>query len=68
MEDKEKLPIVIKHWIEHNGSHTEEYRQWAEKAGEMSLDSVKAQITEAMEAIEQSNSILKEALKELETS
>ena len=67
MEEKDKLAIVIKHWIEHNESHIEEYRQWAEKAGEMGLDAVKARITEAMKAIEQSNSILEEAQKELET-
>ena len=67
MDDREKLPIIIKHWIEHNESHIEEYRQWAQKAGEMGLDAAKSRITEAMEAIEQSNSILKEAQKELET-
>jgi nickel/cobalt exporter len=66
MDDREKLPIIIKHWIEHNESHIEEYRQWAEKAGELDLAGVKANITEAMEAIIQSNSLFKEALKELE--
>ena len=68
MDDREKMPIIIKHWIEHNESHIEEYRQWAEKAGEMGLDGIKSRITEAMEAMAQSNSILKEAQKELETS
>jgi hypothetical protein len=67
MDDREKLPIIIKHWMEHNESHIEEYRQWAGKAGEMGLDAVKARINEAMEAIIQSNGLFKEALKELET-
>lgn len=67
MDDREKMPIIIKHWIEHNESHIEEYRQWAEKAGEMGLDGIKSRITEAMKAIEQSNTILTEAQKELET-
>jgi len=66
MDEREKLPIIIKHWIEHNESHIEEYRQWAEKAGELNLKGVKARITEAMEAIIRSNSLFKEALKELE--
>ena len=65
MDEREKLPIIIKHWIEHNESHMEEYRQWAEKAGEMGLDAVKARITEAMDEIIRSNSRLGEALKEL---
>jgi hypothetical protein len=66
MDDKEKMPIIIKHWIEHNESHIEEYRQWAQKAGEMGLDGIKARITEAMDEIIRSNSSLGEALKELE--
>jgi nickel/cobalt exporter len=66
MDEKDKLPIIIKHWIEHNESHIEEYRQWAEKAGEMGMDGIKTWITEAIKAMEQSDSILKEALKDLE--
>jgi nickel/cobalt exporter len=66
MDDREKLPIIIKHWIEHNESHIEEYRQWAEKAGEMGLESIKAKIFKAMEAMAQSNARLVEALKELD--
>jgi hypothetical protein len=66
MDDKEKLPIIIKHWIEHNESHIEEYRQWADKAGVMGLDRIKAHITEAMDEIIRSNSSLEEALKELQ--
>lgn len=66
MDEREKLPIIIKHWIEHNESHIEEYSQWAEKAGELNLKGVKARITEAMEAIIRSNNLFKEALKELE--
>jgi hypothetical protein len=67
MDDREKLPIIIKHRIGHNESHLEEHRQWAEKAGEMGLERVKAKILKAMEEMAQSNSLLKEALKELET-
>jgi len=66
MDDRGKLPIIIKHWIEHNESHIEEYSQWAEKAGELNLKGVKDRIMEAMEAIIQSNNLFKEALKELE--
>lgn len=66
MDDREKLPIIIKHWIEHNEDHIEEYRQWAEKAAELGLAGVKARITEAVKEIIQSNNLLKEALKELE--
>lgn len=29
--EKEKLKILLKHWIEHNEEHAEEFREWAEK-------------------------------------
>jgi nickel/cobalt exporter len=67
MDDREKLPIIIEHWIGHNESHMEEYRQWAEKAGVLGLTAVKTRITEAMEAIIQSNGLFRKALEELET-
>jgi hypothetical protein len=35
MEERKKLSIVIEHWIEHNRSHTGEYRKWAQRAGEL---------------------------------
>ena len=66
MDDREKLPIIIEHWIEHNETHLGEYRHWAEKAGEMGLHAVKARIAEAVKEIIQSNNLLKEALKELQ--
>jgi len=66
MDDREKLPIIIRHWIEHNQSHLEEYWRWAQKAGELGWEQVKAKISKAMEEISQSNSHLEEALEELE--
>ncbi len=31
-EDLRKLLVLLDHWIEHDDSHTESYREWAEKA------------------------------------
>ena len=63
MDQKKKLSIVIEHWIEHNESHMGEYKKWAQTAGELGLDSVKAEIEEAMEKLTQSNQDLEKALK-----
>ena len=63
MDQKKKLSVVIEHWIEHNQSHMGEYKRWAQTAGELGLDSVKAEIEEAMEKISQSNEHLEKALK-----
>ncbi len=65
MEEREKLPVVIAHWIEHNESHMGEYRRWAEKAAELGLDQVKAGIDEAVEKLLQCNRRLEQILKTL---
>ena len=63
MDQKKKLSVVIEHWIEHNESHREEYKKWAQTAGDFGLDSVRAEIEEAMEKLTQSNQHLEKALK-----
>ena len=63
MDQKKKLSVVIEHWIEHNESHKGEYQRWAQTAGELGLDSVKAEIEEAVEKLSQSNQHLEKALK-----
>ena len=61
MDEMQKLSIVIEHWIEHNQSHTGEYRRWAERAGELGLEPVKAEIEEAIRMLAQSNRHLEKA-------
>jgi hypothetical protein len=34
MKDLEKLRILLGHWIAHNEEHADEFRRWADKAGE----------------------------------
>jgi len=65
MEEKKKLSVVIDHWIEHNESHMVEYRKWAEKAGQLELESMEAHIQKAIENLNQCNLSLKEALKDI---
>ena len=65
MEERKKLSIVIEHWIEHNQSHMGEYRKWAQTAGELGLEMVKAEIEEAIERLSQCNTYLEKALKAL---
>ncbi len=32
MNEFKKLKILLRHWIEHNDEHAEEYKNWAKKA------------------------------------
>ena len=60
MNEQDKLRVLIPHWIEHNGEHASEFRQWAERAGEAAGD-----IQEAAEAMSRVNQSLKVALQKL---
>lgn len=63
MDEKNKLSILIHHWIEHNESHMTEYKKWAKNAGEQGLDSVRIEIEHAAEKLNQCNQSLQGALK-----
>jgi hypothetical protein len=63
MEQRKKISVVIEHWIEHNEAHMGEYQKWAQTAGELGLDLVRAEIEEAVEKLTQSNKHLEKALK-----
>lgn len=67
MDEHAKLPIIVRHWIEHNESHLEEYRRWSRTADRLGLTTVRQHIDEAVEALVLSNTRLHAALRELET-
>jgi cobalt/nickel transport system ATP-binding protein len=39
-----KLQVMIEHWIEHNDSHVENYREWASKASEAGEEEIAKEI------------------------
>ncbi|MGQ9647205.1 MAG: hypothetical protein ACUVWO_11800 [Thermodesulfobacteriota bacterium] len=65
MEEKKRLSVVIENWIEHNESHRDEYKKWAQKAAAMNLQEVQAQIEEAIGKLSSVNQHLERALKSL---
>jgi hypothetical protein len=60
MNEIEKLRVLIPHWIAHNQEHAEEYRRWAEQAGQSKPD-----ILAAVQALEQVNEALETGLEKL---
>ena len=65
MMKSEKIPVLIRHWIEHNESHGEEYRRWADIAREEGLARVETLILEGADRILSANEKLREALEGL---
>ena len=60
MNEEERLRVLIPHWIEHNQEHADEFRRWADQAGNAS-----PQLLAAAEAIAQANQSLSVALEKL---
>ena len=63
MDDRQRLLTVINHWIEHNDSHSGEYRRWAQKAEELGLEPARAEIEEAMGLLSRMNYHLRKAIE-----
>jgi hypothetical protein len=60
MEEIDKLRVLLTHWIEHNGEHAKEFRDWAERAG-----LARNALLDAARLLEEANSRLREGLEEV---
>ncbi len=65
MEDKERLIIVLKHLIEHNEGHAEDYERWIELAKGSGMTEVAGLIEEANRHVSEAGVLLKKALESM---
>jgi len=65
MEEKAKLSVLLKHWIEHNDEHASEFREWAAKAKNQGEAVAGGDILEAVQRLEEASGFLKQALQKL---
>jgi hypothetical protein len=63
--DKDKLTIVVKHWIEHNHGHVAEFQTWAQRADAAGHGVVAEEIAKAVELLGCVNTRLECALGSL---
>ena len=63
--DLEKLRILLKHWIEHNKEHGEEFREWAEKARGIGEVAVHRDMLVAAQYMDEAGESLLKALEEI---
>ena len=63
--EMEKLEILLKHWVEHNEEHAEEFGEWAEKAKAPGNIVVHDDILSAVEKMRKANEYLLKALENL---
>ena len=59
---REKLQVLIPHWLEHNHGHAHEFRKWADSAKTEGLPEAAALIDQAIDALNEADALLAEAL------
>jgi hypothetical protein len=66
MAEKDKLKTLLRYWVEHNEEHSQEFKEWAEKAREMGEAEVADEIMQAVGNMDKVTEILTKTLKRLE--
>ncbi len=64
MESKDKLRVLLQHWIDHNKSHVEEFEKWRQIADTEGESKVAAHIADAISDMFHANDALGKALNE----
>ena len=64
-KDEKTLNILLVHWVNHNESHEEGFREWVSKAKEMGKEETAEYIEKAIEYMQQANNMLLEAKKHM---
>lgn len=57
MNERDKLRVLLPHWIEHNRDHAGEFRIWADQAGQ-----ARDELLDAARLLEEATGKLEEAL------
>ena len=65
-DERAKLRTLLNYLIEHNQEHSQEVRDWAEKAKDMGEAGAAKEMRQAAEAMEKSVAHLARSLKSLE--
>ena len=65
MENKEKLRVLLQHWIEHNQGHVSEFTKWQKIMAADKMESLSGHIKMAAEQMNQVSDILAKALDEV---
>jgi hypothetical protein len=62
MEDRERLAIVLKHLLEHNEGHEEDYIRWIDLARNAGMNAIAALLEDANRHARQASEALKKAI------
>jgi nickel/cobalt exporter len=61
-----KLRTLLNYWVEHNREHSEEFKEWADKAKAMGEVEVAGEMLQAVQEMDKASGLLSQSLKRLE--
>lgn len=64
-KDEKTLNILLVHWVNHNESHEEGFREWVDKARAIDKEETANYIEKAIEYMKKANEMLMEAKKNM---
>ena len=64
-KDEKTLNILLLHWVKHNQSHEEGFKEWVDKAKNMGKYETANNIEKAIEYLQKVNDMLMEAKKNM---
>ena len=63
MNNREKLRVLLAHWVNHNLEHAQEFRLWARRAEEFGSGAAASKLEAAAQEMKVLNSSLQSALE-----
>ena len=65
-DERVKLRTILNYWIEHNKEHSQEFREWADKAKAFGEAEVGEEILAAAQEMDKASKFLSKSLMRLE--
>ncbi len=65
-EERAKLRTLLNYWVEHNREHSQEFREWADKAKAFGEVEVADEMLQAAQEMDKASGLLSQSLKRLE--
>ena len=65
-DDRAKLRALLNYWVEHNQEHSQEVKDWADKARSLGEAKVAEEMVQAAKAMDKASALLSQSLKRLE--
>ena len=65
-DERSKLITLLKYWIGHNQEHSQEFREWVDKAKALGEDKVAGEMLQAAQEMDKAGELLAGSLRRLE--